>query len=39
MAGGRGNVSRATMWCRQCLMCQDVTRGRGDRGLCVGGSV
>ena len=33
------NVSRATMWRRQCLRSQDVAGGRGDRGLCGGGSV
>ena len=47
MAGGRRdggqysgrNVSRATMWRRQCLRSQDVAGGRGDRGLYGGGSV
>ena len=47
MAGGRRdggqysgrNVSRATMWWRQCLRSQDVAGGRGDRGLCGRGSV
>ena len=36
--GGR-NVSRATMWRRQCLRSQDVVGGRRDRGLYGGGKV